>query len=256
MKTLFRLHVIAAALIAAMALGACDDDDDGPTGTGNDTTPPAVGSITSMDSTHVSVRFSEQVDRTSAETEGNYTITQTGPPSPGDPIPVLNASLLTDTRTVVLTTSAMSATGYTMTVIGVADTRGNVMDEPTERTFPGKATPDETAPQIVVREPSNNETNVALNAPIAISFSEPVLPPVFNTAFTLSVNGGEEVAVNIITTDNVHFVVQPVAPLALNTTYHVSLVGVRDASLNLMQEAEWNFHTTSSGESIATGVRR
>ena len=252
MKTLFRLHFIAAALIAALALGACDDDDDGPTGTG-DTTGPTIGTITSLDSTHVNVRFSEQVDRTSAETEANYSIIPTGS---GSAVTVLNASLLSDARTVTLTTTAMGATGYNMTVTGVADTGGNMMDEPSERTFTGKATADETAPQVVVREPSNNESNVALNAPITITFSEPVSPAVFNSAFSLTSNGGDPVAVTVVTTDDVHFTVQPVAPLAVNTLYTVSLIGVQDTSSNMMQDAEWNFHTSMTGTTMVTGIQR
>lgn len=250
MKRIFGVHLAAIAMVAALGLSACDDDD-GPTNTGNDTTAPTVSSVTGVDSTHFNIRFSEMLDRESAQTEANYTVETTA--APPVPVTVLNASLLDDRRTVVVTTDGrMADAAYTLTVNGVADLNGNAISTPVERGFTGSGDADVTAPEIVMLTPSRNETNVLPTAPIEISFSEPVPLEDFSTAFQMTGNGGP-VSVTVTSTDGVHYTVQPTAPLTDLTMYTVTLTDLQDESGNAMAPEEYTFRTGTA--SAVTSVR-
>ncbi|HEX6791583.1 MAG TPA: Ig-like domain-containing protein [Candidatus Krumholzibacteria bacterium] len=257
MKTWFRFSVGPALLIAAMGLAACSDDDNGPTGTGNDTTPPSVASVSGDDSLHISVRFNEPVDRTSAEAVSNYVVTQA---SAGldttleDSPAVAGASLLSDNKTVVLTTDdAMGVVLYRIVVNNVADTEGNAISTPVDKSFTGSDHGDVTAPEVVMRSPTENQSNVGLTAPIEVQFSEPVALGVVTSGFIMEANG-TPVTVNVTSEDNLHFTVTPVAPLLANTVYTVSLTGLYDTSNNMMATDEWTFRT-GAGTSV-TSVSR
>lgn len=251
MKTWLRYSAMVAAAITAFAFAACsDDNNNGPTGP--DTTGPKVSSVTSVDANHVNVKFSEEVDRSSAEDEGNYSIVETGPsPSPaslapGDPVAVTNASLRDDGRTVMLTTgSPMTTTGYRVIVNNVEDVNGNEVDNGTQKEFAGSSTPDHTAPEIIHKVPSANATSVNRNDPITIEFSEPLGADNFNSSFTLTSNG-TEVPVEITSSDNVHFTVDPTSILGSGKLYTISLSGVQDITGNTMTDTEWSFHTATS----------
>lgn len=85
----------------------------------NDTVAPIATHAWLTDFTTVKVRFNEDVDLTSAETEANYTGIGT----------ITMASLNTnaDTVTLTLATPMVSGVSDTLYVTGVADTAGNVM---------------------------------------------------------------------------------------------------------------------------------
>src|SRR5882762_3255338 len=94
MKTWSRSFTVVAAAAAALAIAACsNNDNNNPSGPKNDTTAPTVASVSAGDSHHISVMFSEPVDRTTAEEEANFTITETGPATP---VTVMNAALRSD----------------------------------------------------------------------------------------------------------------------------------------------------------------
>lgn len=253
MKTWFRYSALVAVAATAFALAACGDDDNNAP-TGPDTSGPTIASVTSVDANHVDIKFGEEVDRTSAEDEGNYSIVETGPsPSPGasldpgDPVAVTNASLRSDGRTVTLTTGASMATiGYRVIINNVEDVNGNEVGNGTDKEFAGSSTPDQTAPEVVHKEPVANASNVNRNDPITIEFSEPLMADNFNSSFTLSTAGTPEVPVEIASSDNVHFTVTPTSALGSGKLYTVSLIGVQDAADNTMTNTGWSFHTTSS----------
>ncbi len=84
------------------------------TTTGTDVTKPVVAYVTSSgDTSTVVVEFSERVDQTTAETVGNYTINKS--------VSVLNAKLALDQKQIILTTTQMLDTTYTLTVKNVKD---------------------------------------------------------------------------------------------------------------------------------------
>jgi methionine-rich copper-binding protein CopC len=251
MKTWFRYSSVVAVAAIAFMFGACSDDNNNNGPTGPDTTGPTVTSVTSADANHVNVKFSEEVDRTSAEDEGNYSIVETAPLrdanlAPGDPVAVANASLRDDGRTVTLTTGAsMTTTGYRVIVNNVKDVNGNEVKNGTEKQFAGSSTPDQTAPEVIHKEPAANATNVNRNELINIEFSEPLAADNFNDSFALTTNG-TPVPVDITSSDNVHFTVTPTSVLASGKLYTVALVGVQDATGNIMANTQWSFHTAAS----------
>ncbi|MCX6600191.1 MAG: lamin tail domain-containing protein, partial [bacterium] len=87
---------------------------------GADVTPPSISSITETDNTHLDVLFSEAVDQTTAETEGNYVVT------PGSTSPSLATRDGGNIALVHLTFgSALPAGLDTLTVNGVEDLSDN-----------------------------------------------------------------------------------------------------------------------------------
>ncbi|MFH1313127.1 MAG: endonuclease [Candidatus Eisenbacteria bacterium] len=89
-----------------------------------DGSPPVIDCVAAMSDTTVLVTFSEEVEQTSAETSGNYTVDSLG---------------VVDAETgggppdqVLLTVSIMSEGEHTLTVNGVEDLYGNVMVDVSE----------------------------------------------------------------------------------------------------------------------------
>ncbi|MFC5702552.1 Ig-like domain-containing protein [Cohnella faecalis] len=100
----------------------------------NDDTKPKVSSVQINPSATLSVRFSEKVDPQLAIQTGRYKIDKG--------LSVLKAVIDGEGRTVTLTTSAQKdATVYTLTVSGIPDAAGNVMDTQTNLLFGGIANP-------------------------------------------------------------------------------------------------------------------
>lgn len=82
--------------------------------TGTDITKPVVSHVSSSgDTSTVVVEFSEKVDQVTAETITNYTINKS--------VVVLNAKLTLDQRQVLITTTQMTDTTYTLTVKNIKD---------------------------------------------------------------------------------------------------------------------------------------
>ncbi len=85
---------------------------------GPDTTPPTLITAETLDQTSVSVTFSEPVHAPTAANPSNYTIT--------NGVSVIEASLETDGKTVMLTTSTLAeGPVYTLTVNNIQDGAGN-----------------------------------------------------------------------------------------------------------------------------------
>lgn len=175
----FPFDNLAPLFAVVLAISACGDDD--PAGGGNvDTTPPAVSSVTPVDVNHVEVTFNENVQRTSAEDAGNYTIVEATPlvaagasEAPGDTLYLAALALKSDQRTVSITT-AMGAVPYDIGISGVKDASGNAIQTPVVTTFTGTIDPDVTPPAIAYSNPADLATNVPLDTDILITFSEPM----------------------------------------------------------------------------------
>jgi methionine-rich copper-binding protein CopC len=247
-----RFHILGIALVSVLAVFACSDDD-GPTGGGTtDTTPPGVASITAADANHVEVVFSEAVTRASAEDTDNYTIIL-GTPHPvaqrksgaaaGGTVSVFAASLQSDNKTVILSTGTMTATGYTLSINGVSDTHGNVIEEQLNEGFQGSNAADNTPAVITHRVPAPNATGVPIAVVIEVDFSEQVQFGSVDAGFSMS-DGTNVVDVTLFTEDSVHFTASH-DPLDLNTNYTIELTGVLDNSGNVTPDAEWTFRTTN-----------
>jgi glucose/arabinose dehydrogenase/PKD repeat protein len=86
-------------------------------GTSIDNTPPTIENVSAINSTTVSVQFSEYINESTAEALGNYAI--------DNAISISSAVLQPDGRTVFLTVSNLDAsTGYNVTVSNVQNTSG------------------------------------------------------------------------------------------------------------------------------------
>ncbi|MFB9275333.1 Ig-like domain-containing protein [Cohnella cellulosilytica] len=105
----------------------------------NDNTKPKVAEVKiDVTTALISVKFSEKIDPKHAALTGHYTIDKG--------LSVVQATLDGDGRTVVLkTTPQRDATFYTLTVSGIPDLAGNVMDASTNWRFGGVANPLEQA---------------------------------------------------------------------------------------------------------------
>ncbi len=172
---------LVAVLVLAFALAACGDDDN--PATPNDTTPPGVSTVTPVDDHHIDITFSEQVTKSSAEDESNYTIIPA--PVPVSPkrgvaaaggVSVVGATLKGDNKTVTVATgSSMAGLNLQVTVHNVSDMTGNKIGEAgSGKSFTGSDTVDETAPSEVSHAPLSNATNIAVNATVVVNFSEAI----------------------------------------------------------------------------------
>ena len=231
-------------LTLLLAVAGCDDDDDNPVGgTGPDQTAPSVLSVDAIDANHIEVRFNEDVEQEGAEDVGNYTIVQTS--SGGDPVDSLtvnSAVLGSDGSTVSLVTSAMSSAPYRISITGVQDTEGNVIDTPVTKTFGGTDDPDNTPPELVSSEPLNDARDVSVDQAIDLVFSEPVLISslIAGTSWT-SALGNVDFTAN--SDDSLHVSLVPNSALSPDTRYTLDFDDVQDLSGNTMPSERLSFTT-------------
>ena len=146
------------------------------TGGVTDTSAPAVVSIAPANAAGdvpvnalVQMVMNEPIDPTSI---GNSTVQLT--PGVGGTV-----ALLGDRVTIRFTPSTplSPSLSYSVNVAGVRDLSGNAMT-PFVSTFTtsSSTTPDTTAPTVVSFDPVSNATDVAVNAPISMTLSEPIDP--------------------------------------------------------------------------------
>lgn len=250
--------LVYALAALALAFAACGGDDGGPDNGDNDLAPPALVSVTAVDVWHVNVVFDERVQRASAENLANYEINV----SPGEaraaaaalPLPIHAAVLLTDAKTVVLTTDPTSVMQYELSVTGVTDLAGNSILTPVKKTFPGNPDLDTTPPQLAYRSPGPNAVNVAVGMPIGLTFSEAVTEASFMAGFSWESNAGKVDFTADSPDGGVHVSVSQSEPLAYATTYTVTLEGIQDASGNTMATMSWTFRTTANADNTPPTV--
>ena len=95
-----------------------------------DQNPPEVVELAPISKDHIKIVFNENVDQTSAETTGNYSITPD--------LVIQSATLSGDGRTVILVTSILQANQqYTVTITNIKDLEQppNVISQPIVKTF-------------------------------------------------------------------------------------------------------------------------
>ena len=240
------LKVLFLTLLLAVAVTGCDDDDDdNPVNPGPDTTAPSVSSVDAIDANHIEVTFNEKVESEGAENLGNFTIVETG--VGGDPVDTLtvNAAVLhPGGRTLSLTTSAMNSAPYRIEVSGVQDLAGNEISTPVVKTFTGTDDPDNTRPELLSSEPAADARDVAIDAPLELVFSEPILLSTLLAGTTWSSTSGN-VGFTADTDDSLHVSLVPNDPLATNTLYTLDFDGVEDLSGNAMTSETLTFTTVN-----------
>lgn len=208
-----------------------------------DTTPPVVNSVSPDDGvtgvavgTTLMVTFSERVNL------GTVTITLTGPGGV-----TVAGSTYASSNMVFFdpTTNLVSTSWYDVTLAGnYEDLAGNVQSGPTTWTFQTGTSGDTTPPAISLRSPIVNETGVAVDANIIVTFNEDMDPgTIDNVTFTLSDSSGN-VAGNVtynVSTKTATF--DPTASLAADTTFTVTIAGAEDLSGNALTTTIWSFST-------------
>lgn len=261
-----RLSLVAAVLLA-FALAACGDDDG--TGTPNDTTPPAVSSVTPIDDHNIDIRFNERVTEASAENEGNYTILEAATPSPvsrginaapGDPLTIAGATLKNDNQTVTVSTEeSMAGLNFDLSVHNVSDQSGNIIGEGgSGKSFTGSNTTDETSPSVVSKAPLENAANIAVNPTVVVNFSEAIQSAsslwfagpgagVSSGNVPASAQGGVSFTQAI---DGSRLTLTLNSPLAYSQLYTVT-VNASDYAGNPSGTIQWSFTTTANNDHTA-----
>ncbi|MCL4179863.1 MAG: lamin tail domain-containing protein [Verrucomicrobia bacterium] len=157
-----------------------------------DNTRPTLDSVVNLgDRTRLTVRFSEPVEASSAANHSNYSI--------NNGISVTAASFAGDTRTIILTTSALSlSTTYTLTVNNVRDraTSPNTILANTQRSFSLDFTPlaiDLVRGSSEPIGPSSRTTGLVLSE---IHYNPPPRPDNRNLEF-IEIYNSEEISLDL-----------------------------------------------------------
>ncbi|WDE10118.1 Ig-like domain-containing protein [Thalassomonas haliotis] len=163
----------------------------------NDTVPPAVSQITPLDTASdvptnsvIVVRFNEQLLDTSI-TDGVISLTNGVPIAGGLSLSndLLSVTFTPDEQLPGLTTLAVE-------VQGIRDIAGNLMIGSFNSSFTTAEFVDDIRPTVIRTSPLTGSTNVPVNAPFTVEFSEPMDPATLTPA-------------NIIVRDNITFVNVP-----------------------------------------------
>jgi chitodextrinase len=228
------------------------------TGPVPDTTPPTVSAVSPADAatgvaldSAISATFSEAMTN-STLTNTTFILTQTS----GGGVVGGRVSIGGDTATLVPSVALIAGTNYTATITtGVQDAAGNPLAANLAWTFTTAVALDTTPPAVSATSPANNATDVALDAPISATFSEPMMNATLNPAsFTVATSGGAPVAGTVNISGNTA-TFTPSAPLAASTQYSATITtAASDAAGNaLAADFTW-FFTTGLGAPPPTGV--
>jgi hypothetical protein len=148
-------------------------------------------------------------------------------------------------------TSALTAsTGYTLTVTtGVKDAAGNALAAQATSAFTTTASADAVAPTVTTVSPTNGSSGVAVNSPVAVTFSEAMDPTTINgTTFTVKVTSSSAAVAGSISYNSTTHVATftPTASLAAGTGYTVTVTtGVKDLGQNAMAAQFTSTFTTA-----------
>ena len=144
---------------------------------------------------------------------------------------------------------------YTGTISnGVKNTSGTNMAKDYVWTFTSGATPDVTAPTIMLTSPSNNATSVALNTSLVITFSEP-LDATTVSGNTVTLKQGSTLIAGSIAYLDSKITFMPASSLAANTLYNLTVTtGVKDRSGNALASNSTINFTTDVAPTVALTV--
>ena len=232
-------------LTLLLAVAGCDDDDNPMGGNVPDETAPTIASIKTVDASHSEVKFSEVVSVEGAENVDNYAIVETATPGGEavDTLTVTRAVLKPDQRTVALTTSAMNNAPYRISITGVQDEEGNVIETPVVKIFTGTDDPDTTPPELLSSDPVDEARDVAVDQSIELVFSESIALSSLTGGATLSSDKGD-VLFTTETDDSLHVTIVPDTPLEPDTRYTLEFSGIEDVLGNVMSTESISFTTT------------
>ena len=134
------------------------------------------------------------------------------------------------------------STPYTVTVSsGVKDLTGNAMPNNYIWSFMTGTEIDTATPSVSATTPADGDSDVAINAALSVTFSEPVDP----TTITFTLSGGEVAPPFTMSYSGTTAVITPSNSLKRNTLYTAQVsAGVKDLAGNAMlNDYVWSFRT-------------
>jgi hypothetical protein len=234
------------------------------TGASQDTTQPTVSDVSPASNAtavpinrKVAISFSEMMDPATINTSSiSLKATVSGTNVPGTVSPVGTSATFTPAS------NLYGNTTYTATITsGVKDLSGNPMAVNFVFTFRTGVVTDTVPPVVSFSTPTHGATNVAINANINATFSEPMDPlTVTVTNFKMTTPGLIPFTTNPVAgTISYHgstatFI--PSGALSANTVYTTSMTtGAKDMAGNSMAtDYVWNFTTSGDTDSTAPTV--
>ncbi len=197
-------------------------------------TTPVNGTANVVINELVSVVFTEPVLASSVNTS-TFTLTNntTGLSVPGT-VSFDGRTIATFAPTGVLATGPLAPLGYTAAITGIKDLANNSMPGTFSFTFFTGTTADTTLPTVTASSPANNDTNVLVNTPITVTFSEPMNIASINAAtFTLNSVAGPIPGTVSVAASGTSATFSPTSQLLGKTTYMATITtGVTDQAGN------------------------
>ena len=205
-----------------------------------DATPPKVTGASITSATVVIVTFSEALEQNSAQTAGNYSIT--------NGITISGATLSTDGKKVTLTTSQhTSGQSYVVTVTNVKDVAGNIVD-PGANTAGYSFFNDTTPPELTGAALSGNKI-------VLLTFSEELDENSAEVANNYSIDKG--ISIDSATLLNGGTVVSlATSAHSPNTVYTVIVNNVKDLSGNIISSQANSFQYQKENGGSGGGKRK
>jgi hypothetical protein len=199
----------------------------------------------SWSNTNLMLQFNEPLSEHSL---GNITLTPQG----GSPLAISTSLQIGDTTVVVQLPSALLPnTTYTYSVAGVTDYSGNTV-VPAISTFTTGTGFDFVAPTVSSFFPVSGATNVAVNTPLSITFSEAMDPVLFDSAHVLLRDHNTQAIIPTIFTLSADFTtvsLSPIAPLTSSTIYDL----VTTPSTWYLSDIAGNNDNSSAVSTFTTG---
>ncbi|HQQ63251.1 MAG TPA: Ig-like domain-containing protein [Pseudomonadales bacterium] len=224
-------------------------------------TLPVAGATNVVLNTLVTATFSEPMDPLTITTATAKLACPTGTPVTGVVSYAVNSHVATITPNSPLPASTVCTATITT---GAKDVAGNAMLSLFSWIFTTGAAPDTTPPTVILVNPANLATGVAVNSAVNATFSEAMAPLSLSTAtVTLQVSGppvGPAVA-GLVSYDPLSHIATftPASDLAFSTQYTATIKGgpsgAKDVAGNaLVLDYVWTFTTAAAGSGLAPGA--
>jgi hypothetical protein len=213
------------------------------------TTVPGTNATNAARNGAVGVAFSEPMDPASLNGT-TFTLKQGTTLVAGSLSPVGAALVFTPSAALA------ASTVYTGTITtGARDIAGNALAATYTWSFTTTMALDTTAPTVLTFTPGRDATNVSVNAPISVAFSEPVDPATVNGT-TFVVTQGNTVVAGMLSPVGSAVVFTPSSPLDPSTIYTVTITtGAKDIAGNpLAAPTTWSFTTGLAADTTAPAV--
>ncbi len=212
-----------------------------------DTLGPALLAVSAEDALHLTLQFDEALRPEGVDSTSKYAIVRRK--TREDSLRVFQAYLNSlDAREVKLTTALQTAgTDYTVSVRGLRDLAGNVVDpEFSSQVFSGAARPDTLRPRVVKSVPPDSARAVATNAKIELHFSEAIEKDALIAGVTLNPDAGAQISGTWTWETPASVVFQPQRELRSKSRYEVAVAldSVVDIAGNAAGDSTFTFAFT------------